>query len=401
MFWLVALAMVLLALALVARVLLRPDTTALKAADLDLLVYKDQLAEVERDVARGVLGAADAEAARTEVARRILAADKRAQVESAPQGAGRRATLAGLALVAVVIVASVGLYYRLGLPGMEDQPLAARLEAAKALRDNRPDQETAEAAAPPVAVQVAADYAELVAQLRAVLKTRPDDADGHRLLANHEARLGNFIAARQAQQRVLAIEGEAAREADYTDLAEIMVLAAGGYVSPQAENALARAIRLNPKSPRARYYSGLTLAQNGRPDIAYAMWAGLLEEGPDDAPWVPLIRAQIGPVARAAGISVANQDAPGPTAQDVENAQDLSADERQEMIRGMVVGLAGRLAGEGGTAGEWARLIRAYGVLGETGKASATWNEAQGVFAQNADALALLREAAQAAEVSQ
>jgi cytochrome c-type biogenesis protein CcmH len=179
-----------------------------------------------------------------------------------------------------------------------------------------------------------------------------------------------------------------------------MIIAAKGYVSGEAEEALANALKANATSPRARYYSGLALAQNGRPDVAYRMWIGLLEEGPEDAPWMPLIRGQIGPVARAAGINTADFDAPGPSADDVEAASQMSSTDRAEMIRGMVAGLAERLATEGGTPNEWARLIRAYGTLGETGKASVIWNEARETFADNADALAVLLEAAQAAEVA-
>ena len=401
MFWLIAAIMVLVTLALMVPVLLRRNPNLAKAAELDLQVYKDQLEEVERDVARGVLPHEDAKAVRLEVSRRILAADKRSQLEEVAQGAGRGMNI-GLSLViaAFLVVGSYGLYVSLGVPNLPDQPLAGRIEAAKQARDNRPNQEMAEASAPPLEREVAPEYVELVEKLRDVLKTRQNDVNGFRLLANHEARLGNFTDARLAQQRVLDILGDKAGEQDFTDLAEIMVVAAGGYVSPQAEQALALAIRLDPKSHRARYYSGLTLAQNGRPDIAYRMWQGLLDEGPKDAPWIPLIQAQIGSVARAAGISVANSDAPGPTSEDVKNAQEMSEEERQDMIRTMVAGLSERLASEGGSPSEWARLIRAYGVLGETGKANTTWTEAKEKFDGDPKALKLLHEAARAAEVS-
>ncbi len=401
MFWPVAVGLVLLSLLVVARVLLRRDQVVAGAAELDLQVYKDQLAEVERDVARGVLGEADAEAARTEVARRILAADKRAGREAKGTGADRTATFTSIGFVGLVLAGSLALYSQMGVPGAQDQPLEARIRAAQEARANRPGQEVAEANTPRREVEVDAEYEELVAQLREVVKTRVDDAQGFRLLANHEARLGNFTEARIAQQRVLELVGDKATEADYTDLAEIMIIAAGGYVSLDAEDALAQAINMNPKSQRARYYSGLALAQNGRPDIAYRMWEGLLQEGPGDAPWIPLIQAQIGAVAQAAGISRTDLNAPGPTAEDIENTAEIPDDDRQQMIRGMVTGLAERLATEGGTPAEWARLIRAYGVLGETGKANAIWNEAQSVFDGNTEAMTLLREAAESAEVAQ
>jgi len=401
MFWLIAAAMTLVTLAMIVPVLLRRNAATTKAAELDLQVYKDQLTEVERDVARGVLPKADAEAIRIEVSRRILAADKRKQAETAAGQTSRTASLiAGVLLVIFIGGGSVALYWEIGVPGLPDQPLLARMEAAKIARENRPDQEQAEAATPAIEVNAATEYVQLVEKLRKVLETRKNDVNGFRLLANHEARLGNLKAARLAQQHVLDLLGGKAKADDYTDLAEIMIVGAGGYVSPEAETALAKAIRMQPKSPRARYYSGLTLAQNGRPDVAYRMWKGLLDEGPKDAPWMPLIQAQIGSVARAAGIQIPTQNAPGPNAEQVRNAQSMSEEDRQQMIRGMVAGLSERLNADGGTAAEWARLIRAYGILGETAKADAAWKMAKQAHGQDADAMRVLQEAAQAAEIS-
>ena len=250
------------------------------------------------------------------------------------------------------------------------------------------------------ASDVPADYLELIETLRETMKQHPNDVEGWKLLALHEARVGDLRAAWRAKDKVITLLGDAASGGDYAELAEFMIVATNGYVSTDAEVALAKALKRNAKSPRARYYSGLALAQNGRPDVAYRMWVGLLEEGPEDAPWIGLIRGQIGAVARAAGINTVNPDAPGPSSEQVEAAGQMTAEERQEMIRGMVAGLAERLVAEGGTPAEWARLIRAYGTLGETGKASKSWAEARKVFDGNADALAVLLEAAQAAEVA-
>ena len=151
MFWLIAATMILVTLALMVPVLLRRNPALAKAAELDLQVYKDQLAEVERDVARGVLPQEDAKAVRLEVSRRILAADKRSQLEDVAQGAGRGMNI-GLSLVIAAFsgVGSYGLYVSLGVPNLPDQPLAGRIEAAKQARDNRPNQEMAEASAPPL-----------------------------------------------------------------------------------------------------------------------------------------------------------------------------------------------------------------------------------------------------------
>jgi cytochrome c-type biogenesis protein CcmH len=399
MFWLIAIGLiVVVGLPLVAS-LMRRGQTSVKAAEQDMSIYKDQMSEVDRDLARGVINADEAKSARTEVARRLLAADKRAELETSATSASRGANLIGLGVVCVALLGAIWLYTELGVPGMRDLPLQERLAAEKQSRESRPDQTTAEAATPKIELQSDPDHEDLVAKLREAVSRNPEDPTGLRLLVNNEARLGNLIAARAAQEQLMAVLGDTAKPSDFTDMGEIMILAAGGYVSPQAEAALIQAINLNPRDPRARYYSGLSLAQTGRPDVAYRMWSGLLEEGPADAPWIPLIHAQIPQVARAAGISLSQQSLPGPSAEDVENANQMSAEDRQNMIRGMVGGLANRLATEGGTPTEWARLIRAYGVLGERANANTIWQEAKETFKNDAEAMNLLTEAARAAEV--
>ena len=202
------------------------------------------------------------------------------------------------------------------------------------------------------------------------------------------------------------MKGEAASAEDYATHADLMILAADGFVSPEAEAAINRALALEPRNGPARYYTGLMYAQSGRPDLAFRVWRPLLAESRPDAPWVPPINAQIEQVAQAAGIRytppVANF-APerGPSAEDMEAAAEMTPEERQEMIRGMVDGLGERLADEGGPPEDWARLINALGVLGERDRAGAIWTEAQTTFAGDAQGLATIRAAAQRAGVAQ
>ena len=101
---------------------------------------------------------------------------------------------------------------------------------------------------------------------------------------------------------MLEILGDRATAQDLIDLAEISIFAAGGYVSPEAEAALARALALAPANPVGRYYSGLALARGGGPISPIASGRALLAEGPPDAPWIAPIRAEIGEVARMAGL---------------------------------------------------------------------------------------------------
>ncbi len=400
MVWAVAALMALVVVFIILRAFIAVPQRA-KAAELDVQVYKDQLASLGSDLERGVISADEADAAKLEISRRLLAADKRAQEEDDAVGTG--ASKPFMAMIALtLLVGSIGLYALMGNPSIPDQPLVARQEAARIARLNRPNQIEAETqiAAGEAPEGIPEDYLELITKLRETMKEHPNDAEGWELLAMHEARIGNVRAAWRAKDKVITLRADKVKAKDYADLAEYMIFSANGYVSVDAEEALSKALRMDAKSPRARYYSGLALAQNGRPDVAYRMWAGLLDEGPEDAPWIRLIRGQIGAVARAAGINIVDQNAPGPSSEQIEAAGNMTEEERQEMIRGMVTGLAERLETSGGTAAEWARLIRAYGTLGETGKASTAWIKARKSFNGDADALAALLEAAQAAEVT-
>lgn len=369
----------------------------------DVQVYKDQLNEVGRDLERGVISEVEAERSRVEVSRRLLAADRASVGEAAAMTRGG-VVVAGLIALAV-FGGTFYLYTVLGAANYPDLPIEARVAQADAARVMRPEQAAAEVAAGPVTIDPNADPAhlQLMVKLREALELRPDDLQGHVLLARNEAALGDFRAAHRAQERILQIKGASAQASDYADYADMLILAAAGYVSPEAEDALSRALQLDPTNGTARYYSGLMFAQSGRPDLAFRLWRPLLEEGPPEAPWIEPVRQQIEIIAADAGENYALPgvvELPGPDAGAVAAASEMSAEERDEMVRGMVSQLADRLATDGGTPAEWARLIAALGVLGDKAQASEIWDEAQVVFASDSSAIATVREAARQAGVA-
>jgi cytochrome c-type biogenesis protein CcmH len=233
--------------------------------------------------------------------------------------------------------------------------------------------------------------AALIERLRGVLAERPDDVEGRRLLARSLAATGRWPEARAAQAEVVRLLGDAAAAQDHVDLAELGIMAAGGYVSPESEDALVRALELDPRHPVGRYYSGVTLMQNGRPDLAHAVFAALVADGPPDAPWIDPARAGLAEAAAAAGLAPA---APGPDAADLDAAAEMTAEERQAMIEGMVASLGQRLADQGGPPEDWARLIRSLGVLGRRDEAAAIAAEARDTFAADPAALAAIEAAA-------
>lgn len=409
-FWIATILMAVLVSLLLGLAMRRGHAQTDAAADYDLRVYRDQLKEVDRDLARGVIEPGDAERVRTEVSRRILAADTQMQGDT---GGVEQPAMVNRFISGVVMVAMLGgafaLYLQLGAPGYGDLALKTRIEAAKVARDTRPKQNVAEASLPQGAdlSRYSADYVALVEKLRETVATRPDDLQGHILLAQNEAAMGNFIAAYRAQQQVVRLKGDAVAAADLADLGDMMILAAGGYVSPEAESALAQALELDPENGPALYYYGLMLAQTGRPDQAFLVWDRLLRNGPPDAPWIEPIRAQIEDMADRAGAKFtlppmaapSDPTAPGPSAEDVAAAAQMSAAERTEMIQNMVNGLSDRLATEGGPPPDWARLIGALAVLGETDRARAIYQEATRVFADTPEALAVIDTSARSAKL--
>ena len=402
MVWILGTLACLVFIGLIARSIVAPRDLDLGVASKDLLIHKDQLVEVEKDIEKGVLSKSESDAARIEVSRRILLADKRSKIEKQTSSNSQNHNKIITFIILIFILAgSLSIYAFLGNPRLPDMPLQTRLAEIKELRSQRISQEEAELLVPDEIIEAPSDYLALVSKLRNAMKERPNDMQGLRLLALHEFRLGKYRSARKAHLKIINALGDTATAKDLIDFAEVMIVATNGYVSPEAEFILRRGLEMKPNDGRARYYSGLSMAQSGRPDVTLRLWENLLDEGPDDAPWVPLIKEQIVDVARLVGVNIAQDQLPGPTSEQINSAGNMYDVDRKEMIQSMVSSLSNRLANEGGTVNEWARLIRALGVLGETANASKIWIEAQTIFGRNSSDIEILREAARAAKVSQ
>ena len=402
MFWILTAAMTIMVAAAILRPFLgRAPAAAEPAAAYDLGVYRDQLREVDRDVKRGVLTADEAERMRTEIGRKILDAHRAMARQAAPAARGARPWIAAALLLAVV-AGSAAVYWRLGNPAMPDLPRAARIAAADQRLAALPAQAEAEARAPErPAPQADPEYLKLVEQLRAAVARRPGDAQGLALLAEHEARLGNIPAARQAQERLIQARGDQVTAPDHIRLAALMIEAAGGLVSAEARTQIETALRLDPGDGQARYLQGLMYVQNDRPDLAFRVWRDLLENGPADAPWVAPIRQLMPDLAWLAGEPDYQPppapDAsalPGPDAQALAAAGEMSPEEQQQMIAGMVRNLEARLTTDGGPPAEWARLITSLARIGDEPRAREMLARAQGIFGGTPQAMEIIDRAA-------
>lgn len=338
------------------------------ATDHDTAVYRDQMAEIDRDLERGVVTSAEAQAARTEVARRLLAASEKAKVLTAQAGGttGRRRAAAVAALLFVPAVA-LGFYLTIGSPHLPAQPLAARLEA-------------------PAEQQ---DVAMLVRRIEGHLALNPDDGRGWDVLGPVYARLQRPRDAQIAFANAIRLLGSSAERQG--GLGEALVVLAGGVVTAEAKQAFRAALSHDPSDARARFYVARAAEQDGNTAEAVAELNRILLDAPPDAPWVTFVRSEIARLAPNA-----TPQSPGPRADDVAAARDMSPEDRGAMVRGMVARLAERLRENGDDLEGWLRLVRAYAVLGEPVRARDAAAEAQRALAHRPDALvavnALLRE---------
>jgi cytochrome c-type biogenesis protein CcmH len=332
-----------------------------QAGGSETSVYKDQLAEIDRDVAGGLIGAAEAEAARVEIGRRLLAAADQTR-NPPPQSSTRwRRSAAVLSLVGLPILA-VAIYLPLGSPRLADVPLAQRAHA--------PD------AAQPLEA--------LVAQVEQHLEKNPTDARGWTVLAPVLARVGRFDEAVRAYRNAIAYGGETADRR--ADLGEVIAAAAGGVVTADAKTEFERARALDAGDPKASYFLGLAAEQDGRNADAAAIWQALLSKAPQDAPWRPLIEAAL------TRVGVPSPSAPALPDGAMAAAKDMSEGDRSTMIRGMVERLATRLKQNGDDVEGWLRLVRAYMVMGDRDKAKSALSDARQAVANDAERLRQLNE---------
>ncbi|MGF1592524.1 MAG: c-type cytochrome biogenesis protein CcmI [Kiloniellaceae bacterium] len=365
MFW--ALAAVMAALLVLALLwpLLRRHGTAPAAADYDRAVYRDQLAELEQDLRRGLIGAAEAEAARREIERRLLQTQASDGRHSASGAAGWPRRLALALVVALPPAAGVALYLQLGTPDLPGLPLAERDPGGPA------------------------EMALLAGRLEARIAENPRDIEATLILAQLYERGGRYAEAAglyRAAIDQIASQGEVPAIL-HAALGETLVAAADGRVEREARLAFAAAIEADPGNSRARYYAGLAMAQDGRLADAIDVWRSLAEDSPPDSPWIGVLREQIARAARELGIEPPpDLPAPpprGPSAAEVEAAEAMTPEERQAFVGAMVERLAARLQDEPADPDGWLRLARAYAVLGDADKA----REALAAAAAEIDAL--------------
>lgn len=324
----------------------------------DVGFYRAQLEEIARDEARAVISAEDAEVAKTEAGRRLIAAsEQRGETPALGSRFSLRLTALG-ALVFVPLVA-LGLYSRVGHPDWPDQPLLARLTAS-------PER---------------MDIAAAIAKIEAHLKLHPDDGRGYEVLVPAYIRSGRFEEAVSAAKTAVDRLGETPqRLATY---GEKLVFANNGGVSDEAVQVFEKAAARDPAQPAALYYLGLAAGQRGDVAKAKEIWENLVARAPANAPWRRDVAARLEALAKAETAQNAQNVEQGKVPDGGEAIAALPPGEREQAIRGMVARLAVRLSENGQDLDGWLRLMRAYKVLNDADRAREALVNARKNFASD------------------
>ncbi|WP_341863807.1 c-type cytochrome biogenesis protein CcmI [Gymnodinialimonas sp. 57CJ19] len=352
-------AMALLAVSFLLLPLLRQDTESGDRDSGTFAVLRDQLSEIERDQARGLISEVEAKDAGIEIKRRLLALAKK---QKAPELATGRGSWALYIAVVVVGISGVGLYGSLGSPSMQSVPFA-----------DRGDERTA-----------ANEIADLATELRTRLEADENGGpfQGWILLGQTYMRMNDYSGAVDAFG--VGTERPEATSATFSQLAEAMLAVESGIVTPPIEAAIEQAVALDPSNPAAVYYQALALDQTGRSVTAYDVLAQRIAMESEIAPWMEAFIGQLNRIGERLGrqpvgpMMLLSQDGvPGPNADDIAAAAQMSAEDRAEMVQSMVARLAARLEDEPDDLEGWLRLANAYNVLGDLDAARTALSRAE------------------------
>ena len=346
----------------VTRPLLAPAAADAAGNDSALAVYRDQLSEIETERAQGLLGGAEADGARIELARRLIQRAEEKDRGGAKHVAASRARQVVTYAAAALPVVGIALYLAVGSPQLPSRPYAARL-------DTPVDQATA---------------SDLVARVEAHLRQHPEDGRGWDVLAPVYLRMGDFTQAADAFQKAARLLGESdKRLAGY---ARALIMLQNGIVNEPARQAYERLLALQPDSIEPKVWLAIAREQDGDLKGAEADYRTLLVGA--EEPWKGLLASRLQAASEKLGAPAApSMRAPEATAG---YPPGKSPAERDEFIRKMVEGLAARLKENGKDLEGWMRLVRSYMVLGRREDAVTALSTARGQFSGDANSLAEL-----------
>lgn len=217
------------------------------------------------------------------------------------------------------------------------------------------------------------------------------------------AQSGNAGEAAAAYRKAAAIEP--ANAENWSSLGEALQVPSATLV-PEAEAAFRKAIELDPRDPRARYFLAVQKDLAGDPKGAVENWLALLKDTPPGAPWEADLRRTIeqtaakhridlaGRMPPAGSTGTAGAGIPGPTPEQLASASSLPPAQQAAMVEQMVSKLEGRLKANPKDEDGWIRLMRSRMALGDSKAAQAALRSGLAAFASDPASAGRLRSAA-------
>jgi cytochrome c-type biogenesis protein CcmH len=391
--WMILTVMTVLAAVGIAIPLLRRRDAVEVPRDDAVTVLKDQLGEIEAQAATGALAAPEADALKSDLKRRVLAEARKGEAPARPLS-DRTLIYVALGLAAIVALGGTALYVKMGRPDVPASPAMARkAQGGEGMMagggEGHPQ----------------GDVSAMIAQLETQMRETPNNPEGWRMLGWSYLQTGRPADAAMAYGKAAALQPD--NPEHLSAQGEATVLAAQGSVTPAAEAIFRKALAVDPADPRARYYLAVGKDQRGERDAAMNDWIALIKSAPPDAPWAAEVRDFVEQIAAERKIDLSGRLPPapaqaaqapsaprGPNAEQMAAAQDMSEGDRQQMVQGMISGLAERLKQNPRDRAGWERLLRARMVMGDSQQAAADYRTARQAFAGSPADQRALRDAA-------
>ena len=272
LFWAIGAALAAVALGLAARPLWRRRAPGAVSRDaMNAAVYREQLRELDADLASGAIAQADHDRARDELNRRVIE-DLSQPGERAAPGGNR---FVAYSVLAVPLVA-LGVYFAVGNPAvivLEDDAQATQRQIEA-----------------------------MVERLAARLKENPDDVEGWKMLGRSYSVLGRFRDAIDAYTRAAA---RAPRDADVlVDLADVLAMANGQRLAGDPEKLVERALQIDPKNLKGLALAGTAAFDRGDFARAAALWERMLPLVAADSEDARVVRENVAQARAKAGAAV-------------------------------------------------------------------------------------------------
>jgi cytochrome c-type biogenesis protein CcmH len=426
--WIVLTMMAAVAAALVAAPFLRRVEKSQGEGVANVAIYRDQLSEIEREASEGLIDAVQAEAAKTEIKRRALAASQEGDALAPGLSSGER-TFAAIGVSAVVVIGSVGLFALTanfetapdnGSPEVDQTSDATETPGAGSAALSETFSKTAPQAgakALPAAGMASRGAAsleggqpsktnalpsveEMIQRIVKRLDANPKEVSGWKMLGWSYAGVGRYGDAAEAYAKAIALAPGVAELRSAR--AEALVRAANGVITPAAKALVVEALDIEPKDPRGRYFRGLAKEQEGDKSGAIAEWSQLVAESDSSEPFIQELKQKLAElqgaesgapqqtalsvepappvVSSTAGRAEKSGDERGPSAEDLKKAESMNVSDQNAMVRRMVDSLAARLEKSPHDADGWIKLIRSRIVLQENGAAKESLDRALKAF---------------------